>query len=173
MTIRLSPRNLRTPLVIVVVLLFLGGAVLAAVMMFGGSGSEAGADPSPKDTKDSPSADAIPKAFCEDLSLLSMSATMYAAGVGDLVDTEHDNGTTMAELDRAAGNVADYGALVSPEAPADIKDEVSTVVESVAEAHKHMKDDKLAAAFAMLYEDKAVDARDAVTEYDGPDGECE
>lgn len=172
MSIRLSTRNLRSPLIIAVSLLVVGGVVLATVMMVGGSGDDADADPSPKGTSASPSTDALPKGFCDDLSVLTVSATMYSAGVGDLVDPEHDNGTTLEDLDRSAASVADYGATLSPKAPADIEEEVSTVVKTVAEAHEYLKDDKPAEAFHALYDDTAVDALDAVGEYQSPEGEC-
>jgi len=106
-------------------------------------------------------------AFCLDQGLLQLAVTHYVAGVGQAIEGKP---LDFEELRRQSDYIARIGKPMRADAPADIREELGVVLDSVAASRAELKPGGSPKKLLdPLYGDKNRPAFDAVNEYDCPE----
>lgn len=120
------------------------------------------AQPEPTTTSSQPVA-----AFCQDLDVVDVALVVFSADVSKPIVRGGGLGD-VTEAKRLAGIVIEQGKILLPQAPADIRDELSTVIAATEEAVGHLGTPDTAgllAASQVMFREQVTAAREAISGY--------
>jgi hypothetical protein len=141
------------------------GVAVALFLLAGCSATPTPAAPEAAPTQ--PSTTESLAEFCGDLDVVDASLVVFSADITKFI-VPGGGPADVSEATRLAGVVVEEGTALLPEAPEDIKTELSTVIAATQEAVGHLATADsagLLAASEVMFRDDVVAAREAVSAY--------